>query len=217
MQLRKPRRLALGLVAILAAMTIGAASPAFAAEAPPSPERAAETATIDLEPAPVAVEDLTAADQEFLATAADFWCTLTINYPHASTHVTGTINVTGSVSCPVTMTEIFLQIHLQKSTGASWAGTPKDFFNASWVSANASTACSSGAGSYRGRAYTEVRPPAGWSPAMQSQTKYSPYVSVGCGGSALAPAEGADTTVELLPDGSSSVSWQIGFVKDATS
>lgn len=158
-----------------------------------------------------------AADQEFLATADDFWCTLTINYPHASTHVSGTINVTGSVSCPVTMTEMYLQIHLQKSTGASWAGTPKNYFNTSWLSANAATSCSSGAGSYRGRAYTVVRPPAGWSPSSQSQTKYSPYVSVGCGATSFAPASGDETQVEVLSDGSESVSWQIQFVKEPTS
>ncbi len=178
----------------------------------------ASAVVADHESPPIPVESLSSADQSFLASAQDFWCTLTINYPHASGHVSGTINVTGSVSCPVTMTEMFLQVHLQKSTGASWAGPSKDLFNTTWLNTNAATSCSSGAGSYRGRAYTEVRPPAGWSPAMQSQTKYSPYVSVACGGgTGFAAAGDTDGEVELLPDGSLSVSWPIQFVKDSSS
>jgi hypothetical protein len=108
--------------AVICAMVVGGSAPAWAAsEGPPVEPSVAE---VEATTTTSAVGELTAEDQEFLAAANEFHCTLTIQYPHASTHVSGTVNVVGDVTCPITMREMYLRIYLEKSGGGSWAGTP---------------------------------------------------------------------------------------------
>lgn len=58
------------------------------------------------------------------ASAASIVCVATANYPHASTHVGGTVNATGSVSCPVPVSSIYIWVKLQRVGSAystNWA------------------------------------------------------------------------------------------------
>src|SRR3982751_562695 len=50
-----------------------------------------------------------AADQVFSE-----YCELIVNHPHASGHVSGTINVTAVIKCPIPMTSIYIDTELQR-------------------------------------------------------------------------------------------------------
>jgi hypothetical protein len=181
--------------AVICAMVVGGSAPAWAAsEGPPVEPSVAE---VEATTTTSAVGELTAEDQEFLAAANEFHCTLTIQYPHASTHVSGTVNVVGDVTCPITMREMYLRIYLEKSGGGSWAGTPLDYFNVSYLKGNSATSCSNAPGTFRGMSSTIVYPPAGWTPAYQSESKYSPWISLACGASFRAAGEPQTVTFDL--------------------
>jgi hypothetical protein len=135
-------------------------------------------------------------------------CTIKANNPHASTHVSGTINAVGTVSCSVVMSEIYLAVHLEKATGGSWSSWPfYDSYNTKWASENAATSCGQGPGTFRSRVSYVLQAPPGANPAYSSGSIYSPWISVACGASLVAgggAAQSASTTVpiELEPPAS---------------
>jgi len=116
-------------------------------------------------------------------------CTIKVNDPHGSTHVSGTINAVGTVECSTTMQEIYVKTTLQKSAGPSWAGTPFDRFNVARGQANAATSCTAGPGTFRTVTSYVLRAPAGIDPAYAANTVYGPWRSVACGNARLAPSE----------------------------
>jgi hypothetical protein len=113
-------------------------------------------------------------------------CTIKANDPHPSTHVNGTINGTGTVSCSVTMDEIYLKVKLERSTGTVVDGTTDDYFNTAYESGNASTSCAN-AGTWRTRVEYALRAPAGYSPAYSANNFASPWKAVACGAARVAP------------------------------
>lgn len=135
------------------------------------------------------------APQAQAASFGSIVCTASVQYPHASTHVSGTINVVSSVNCSAVMNEIYQQTRLYKSGGGSWLGLPFDRFNVSYGSSNAATACSNGPGTFYGTAYTILYPPAGYSPSRGTieSAGASSWVKCGSGVTRLAPS-GEDIT-----------------------
>jgi hypothetical protein len=109
-------------------------------------------------------------------------CTMQVQDPHPSSHVNGTINVVGTASCTVTMTEIYVKVTLQRADGASWPGTTNDYFNTAQQQANAAAPCGAGPGTFRGYMSYVLRAPAGVNPSYSSGTVYGIWKGVACGG-----------------------------------
>ena len=107
-------------------------------------------------------------------------CTIKANNPHGSSHVSGTVNAVGTVSCTLVMSEIYVFTTLEKSTGASWAGNNEDWFNSAAESSNAATSCSQAPGVFRARVAYAIHAPAGVNPRSTANTLYSPWISVTC-------------------------------------
>jgi len=96
-------------------------------------------------------------------------CTIKVNYPHGSTHVNGTINVQSTVTCSAMMNEIYQKTFLYRSDGVYWAQGSFDRLNISSGASNASVLCTTGGpATYHGRAYTSLKPPAGYTPTSGS-------------------------------------------------
>lgn len=108
-------------------------------------------------------------------------CTMQIQDAHASTHVSGTINVVGTATCSVTMNEIYVHVVLQRADGASWPGTTNDYYNTSQQQANAAAPCSAGPNTFRGYLSYVLRAPAGYNPSYSTNTIYGIWKGVGCG------------------------------------
>lgn len=84
-------------------------------------------------------------------------CTIKPNYPHPSTHVNGTINTVGTVSCDRNMGAIFLRTTLVKANGSQWAGSVFDQINVRTAQSNAATSCSQGSGgNFRNATYYSI-------------------------------------------------------------
>lgn len=137
-------------------------------------------------------------------------CTLTVNDPHGSTHVSGTINVTATTSCPLPMTSIYLDVELMRvspsaKTYFAKPGVTAPAGYATWTQ-NESTSCSQGPGTFRGWATTSIVPPPGYVlDGSGTYAKYGTTVSVACG-AAFAPTSetaGGSTviTIGLTPIG----------------
>src|SRR5262249_17617495 len=86
---------------ILPVLAAFAGGPAFAAL--PAPPRAAPR------PAPPAHSARAASPQAVIV------CKAKVNYPHSSTHVPGTVNATGSVTCTAPVTTISFTMYLNES------------------------------------------------------------------------------------------------------
>lgn len=149
----------------------------------------------------VATLAIGAAPQAQAASFGPIVCTASVQYPHGSTHVSGTINVVSSVNCSTVMNEIYQQTRLYKSGGGSWLGLPFDRFNVSYGSSNAATACSNGPGTFYGTAYTILYPPAGYFPSRGTMESAgaSNWVKCGSGVTRLAPS--ADDIRQLKAEG----------------
>jgi len=113
-------------------------------------------------------------------------CTIKANLPHGSHHVGGTINGTGTVNCNVVMSEIYLKVSIEKSTGTVVNGEPDDYFNTAYESGNAATSCSD-SGTWRTRSAYALRAPAGYNPSYASGSVVSAWTSVVCGAARVAP------------------------------
>ena len=113
-------------------------------------------------------------------------CTIKANDPHPSTHVTGTINATGTVSCSVLMDEIYIKVSLERSNGTVVPGNTQDVYNTSYQMSNASTSCAN-AGTWRTRVQYALYAPAGYNPQHSASNFASPWKSVACGVARIAP------------------------------
>lgn len=107
-------------------------------------------------------------------------CTIKVNDPHGSVHVQGTINATGTVSCTMTMDEIYVRVQLERADGMIVRGRTKDYFNTAYQKANAATSCSN-SGTWRARVHYVLRAPAGVNPSYAANNFASPWKSVACG------------------------------------
>jgi hypothetical protein len=128
-------------------------------------------------------------------------CTLTVQHPHASTHVSGTINVVAVTSCPIPMSSIYVDVELLRvspSPKTWWNGVGVTSYASTRAQDNQATSCSAGPGTYRGWATTKIVPPPGYVlTGPGNQSKYGAAVAVACGVSAktLEPPQMESATV----------------------
>jgi hypothetical protein len=127
------------------------------------------------------------------ASLTAFNCVISVEHPHASHHVSGTINVQGRVDCEQRMESIYIRLYLHKQGGGEWAGTPDSMNNAIYLKANAATECSAGPGQYWGEARVTAVPPAGWSPRSASGAANGFVLPLACG-DPLTGGEGSETS-----------------------
>jgi len=111
-------------------------------------------------------------------------CTIKANDPHPSAHVSGNINATGTVSCTVSMAEIYLRVKLERGNGTVITGTTNDRFNTAYESGNAATSCAN-SGTWRTRVEYALTFPAGYNPQYHSNNFASPWKAVACGNARL--------------------------------
>ena len=106
-------------------------------------------------------------------------CTVSIDNPHNSSHVGGTVNVVSHISCSPgsLMALLSLDTQLWRSGGqvAANHGQVAGFY---WLDNNAAVGCVSGG--YVGNATARLTPPPGYTPASASATVSSPLVTIAC-------------------------------------
>lgn len=134
--------------------------------------------TVTFTPAPTR----TASGAVVPATEPIITCSGKVNYPHASSHVPGTVNVTDTISCNDVVASIVLRTYLWQRFDDIYeivgrGSTTK--YNTTYANGNAaSTNCVDT--QYYGEGTVTVTAPPGYSPATIQQTAYSPYVTIAC-------------------------------------
>lgn len=108
-------------------------------------------------------------------------CTVTLDNPHQSGPVNGTISAQGRVACTSTVKEIYIKTSIQQVVNNTVASQTFDNFNVSNGSSIAARPCSDGPATFMSQADVRVDFPLGYTPTPQAATKYSPNVSVACG------------------------------------
>ncbi|WP_162940150.1 hypothetical protein [Gryllotalpicola protaetiae] len=113
------------------------------------------------------------------AAAASITCTINVQNPHGSTHVSGTVNVVSTVSCTAPVASITQQTALYKTTGNSWWGTKVTKAATSSAQSNASASCTVAPGNFYGTAVTSIVWPPGFS-GPQPPSAYGNTTAVNC-------------------------------------
>lgn len=119
-------------------------------------------------------------------------CTIKANNPHGSTHVSGTINAQGTLSCTIGMTQIYVQTYLEKQNGPTWVGNAESWLNtpaSKTYFSHANTSCNQGPSNFRTRVSYSFQSPPGTNPSYTANTIYSPWISVICGANRAVPAD----------------------------
>lgn len=111
---------------------------------------------------PSTAEEPTAKD--LAAKASYITCNLNVEYVHASTHVSGTINGVAKISCNGASGTLGLHYSLVRNspTYAQWAATSKYNSAQSTIQNNKGVPCSYGPGYFQGWAQGELTPPPGY-------------------------------------------------------
>lgn len=136
-------------------------------------------------------------------------CKIKSNYPHPSTHVTGTINAVSTISCDRKMGSIFLRNTLVKGNGAQWPGSVLSNVNIKSGQSVSNTSCSQGPGAnFRTSTYYSIVFPAPLQPQNASGWNYSPWVPAICGGQIASMPTG---TIEKTI----TIDWSTGTVDES--
>jgi hypothetical protein len=108
-------------------------------------------------------------------------CTLNVQYPHASSHVGGTVNDIATVTCNAPISALQTTLALYYWSGSTWVlanfSSNGNFGQAS-LTTQVAAACVSGIWVGEATAYG-VAPP-GYYPPTASDTEVSPEVSISC-------------------------------------
>lgn len=102
-------------------------------------------------------------------------CTLKVNYPHNSTHVGGTVNVTSEIKCSSNVDSIYISTGLR---GAQSSNGWSQKFNTNYHSSNAAATCKNG--TYYGVGSGTVTFPSGYSPRVQNVSGSGAVRTVDC-------------------------------------
>ena len=187
----KRTRTALVSVAIVVASPIvGLISPTGAQVAAASPTPAPSLPALPTSLPPAAVGTNTSATVTFTRTepassqsgatpaqSDTFSCSTSVDNPHESTHVPGTINTVVTVTCGVPMTAESVTAHLYLD-GSLVASGSKTTSLKTKTQANAAIACTSG--TFVGAGAVAVVPPAGYSPSSWAWAGYSAAIPDPC-------------------------------------
>ncbi|NHI16884.1 hypothetical protein [Microbacterium excoecariae] len=161
--------------------------------------------TINVIPAPDEVGRATGL-ADISAARVDFNCYVQAQYPHGSTHVSGTINVVVTTKCDVPVARMRLAAELYRiSPYARYVGVPKVDTDVISLKANAATSCSAGPAKFQGLALATIQPPAGFKlRGSPSRTERGLVRSVACGQAFAAADAGGGDIAE---------SWTLNFVR----
>jgi hypothetical protein len=108
-------------------------------------------------------------------------CKVSIDYPHGSVHVGGTISSSARVQCDATVAEIFVRADLLNIPKKTNATQSDDRFNSNYLIATASKSCSEGPSLFKATASVQITFPPGFKPLTTVTNKSSPNWSVACG------------------------------------
>ncbi|WP_129545519.1 hypothetical protein [Arthrobacter dokdonensis] len=109
-------------------------------------------------------------------------CGIYADYPHASNHVSGTINAVGRVECDGLVNEIYLKVTLAKSNGYLSSTTQDRFYpTGGRLSGNAAKSCAEAPGTFQTRVNAVVHFPAGYTPTPQVGNQNSAWFALACG------------------------------------
>jgi len=107
-------------------------------------------------------------------------CKAKVNYPHSSTHVPGTVNATGSVTCTAAVTTIAFTMYLNES-GFEVAQRPFVNDGKASLGGNVAIACAVGTThNYQAFLTGEVTFPPGYTPPIEGLGSQSPNIAVKC-------------------------------------
>jgi len=118
-------------------------------------------------------------------------CTVSLDDPHASGHVNGTISAQGRVTCGATVAEIYIKTTLTNVNTGTAASQTFDSFNVKAGSSVGAKSCAEGPATFRSNASVVVQFPAGFTPNRQILNRSSPNKSVACGVSRAVPGSDA--------------------------
>lgn len=107
-------------------------------------------------------------------------CSSNTQYPHNSSHVSGTINAVGQVNCTGVVRHISLTVTLYNNNGVPLSSGTSSANSVSTLSANAAIPCSGGA--YYGGTIFNISYPANYNPSTGSGSSWSPTVDLSCNG-----------------------------------
>lgn len=124
--------------------------------------------------------------------ASTIQCSVTTEYPHGSTHVSGTVNVVSKVSCSAPVAKIRSATELARvDPYQRWVGVPQVKKGLPALKSNAATSCNYAPADFAGVGFATITPPAGYvlhgSPNV---TKFGKTQPVRCGSKAAATAPG---------------------------
>lgn len=116
--------------------------------------------------------------------APTFTCDLNVQYPHGSTHVSGTINVVSRVNCTAAPAMLQLDVSLKRTSlpQKTWYSPRASNLKQSSIQSNRAVSCSEGPGNFQGWARGIITPPPGYK--LQGPPDYSKWgkiVFVICG------------------------------------
>lgn len=137
-------------------------------------------------------------------------CTATLEIPHQSGPVNGTISAEGRVTCTETVAEISIKTSVRKVSDNTVASQTFDSFNVSRGSSVGAKPCSDGPATFRSEANVVVHFPVGYTPTPQTANKYSPNTTVACGNAKRVTG----TTSAVHDDSYGTTTWTIVAVKN---
>jgi hypothetical protein len=110
--------------------------------------------------------------------AATIVCTPTVQNPHKSTHVPGTVNVVVTLSCTSAVPQINIRAALYKNGLLVKDSGQKSVFNTAFAQHNAAVPCSNG--TYQGWMSYGVLFPPGYVPQTGASSGFGNAVSITC-------------------------------------
>lgn len=139
-------------------------------------------------------------------------CTIKLDEPHGSGHVSGTIDSNGVVQCSLGMPNIYVKTILHRDNGQTANGPTEDLYNTDpWkiVNSVAWVPCAGNQGTWQASLSVVLRSPAGTNPQYHANTYWSIWRNVACGNSFAPASENASpgnespnaVTVTFLSDG----------------
>jgi hypothetical protein len=120
-------------------------------------------------------------------------CQLAVHYPHNSTHVFGTVNVSSDILCSSIVDSIYSTTGLR---GAQSANGWDQSFNNGYMDSNAAKPCVNG--SYWGIGGGTVTFPSGYSPRVQSAEGSGATKSINCSVQGRSAAELEASTDDVV-------------------
>lgn len=117
------------------------------------------------------------AQTSTVAPAATITCTIQVNYPHKSTHVPGTVNVTATLRCTAPVSSLSMVVGLYRN-GSLVSSNRFSNAGSAFLAGNSATPCVSA--TYVGAARGGIVFPPGFSPPSGTVYAQSPAIAIRC-------------------------------------